>query len=106
MNHKSTLQEIFARNMKERRRLFKFTQAQLANEIGVSTSFITEIETGRKAPSFTTIEKLSRALKAPSWSFFCIYGSKIPENITEKEQLAFTLKNEITNKIDEIINTR
>lgn len=105
MNNKHRLQEIFARNLKERRKNFNLTQAQLASEISVSTSFITEIETGRKAPSFTTIEKLSCALKAPAWSFFCVYGDKIPEDISEKEQLAFTLKSAITEKIDEIINS-
>ena len=46
------LQDIFARNLKERRRKLALTQAQLARKIGVSTSFVTEIETSRKAPSF------------------------------------------------------
>ena len=41
------LQDIFARNLKERRRKLALTQAQLARKIGVSTSFVTEIEIGR-----------------------------------------------------------
>ena len=38
------LQDIFARNLKERRRKLSLTQAQLAENIGVSSSFVDEIE--------------------------------------------------------------
>lgn len=104
MKKKSNLQEIFAKNMKERRKYFKLTQLQLAEKIEVSTSFITEIETGRKSPSFSTIEKLSEALQLPSWAFFCNFGGKIPANIEGKEHLALILKTEISKKIDEIVS--
>lgn len=73
------LQDIFARNLKERRRKLSLTQAQLAEKIGVSTSFVTEIETSRKAPSFATIEKISAALDVPCWTFFCEDGDKLPQ---------------------------
>ena len=46
------LQDIFARNLKERRRKLSLTQAQLAERIGVSTSFVTRNRDIQKAPSF------------------------------------------------------
>ena len=104
MKEKSDLKSIFAKNLKTRRKRLGLTQAELAKQINVSTSFITEIENGRKAPSFSTIEKLSSILKAPCWSFFCEYGDKIDLNFEDKEKFSFQLKNEINNAIDEFLN--
>jgi transcriptional regulator with XRE-family HTH domain len=100
MARTSTLQDIFARNLKERRRKLALTQAQLAAKIGVSTSFVTEIETSRKAPSFATIEKIGRALDVPCWTFFCEDGDKLPNDVTVMDQFAYRLKQEINHVID------
>ncbi len=106
MDKEQNLKELFALNLKNRRKVFKLTQADLANKINVSTSFITEIESGRKAPSFSTIEKLSNVLEAPVWTFFCQNSEKININSTEKEKLTFELKNEIINSIDNFIKNK
>lgn len=103
MKDKSDLKNIFAKNLKIRRKRLELTQAELAKKINVSTSFITEIENGRKAPSFSTIEKLSSILEAPCWSFFCEYGDKIDLNVEDKEKFSFQLKNEISDAIDNFI---
>ncbi|HPZ15783.1 MAG TPA: helix-turn-helix transcriptional regulator [Sphaerochaeta sp.] len=94
------LQDIFARNLKERRRKLGLTQAQLARKIGVSTSFVTEIETSRKAPSFATIEKISNALDVPCWTFFCEDGDKLPNDVSSIDQFAYKLKQDISHVID------
>ncbi|HZJ88842.1 MAG TPA: helix-turn-helix transcriptional regulator [Sphaerochaeta sp.] len=98
------LQDIFARNLKERRRKLALTQAQLAEKIGVSTSFVTEIETSRKAPSFNTIEKISRALDVPSWTFFCEQGDLLPTAADGVDQFVYKLKQDINEVIDRNIN--
>ncbi|MFA5698590.1 MAG: helix-turn-helix transcriptional regulator [Sphaerochaeta sp.] len=95
-----TLQDIFARNLKERRRRLGLTQAKLAERIGVSTSFVTEIETSRKAPSFSTIEKIGRALEVPCWTFFCEDGDKFTGDVTVIDQFGYRLKQEIAKVID------
>lgn len=95
-----TLQDIFARNLKERRRQLGLTQAKLAELIGVSTSFVTEIETSRKAPSFSTIEKIGRALEVPCWTFFCENGDKFTSDVTVIDQFGYRLKQEIAKVID------
>ncbi|MDY4611350.1 MAG: helix-turn-helix transcriptional regulator [Sphaerochaetaceae bacterium] len=98
------LQDIFARNLKERRRKLGLTQAQLAEKIGVSTSFVTEIETSRKAPSFSTIERISNAMGAPSWTFFCENGDKLPGDCNATDQLAYKFKQQIGDLIDKFFH--
>jgi len=99
-----TLQDIFARNLKERRRKLGLTQAKLAGKIGVSTSFITEIETSRKAPSFSTIEKIGRALEVPCWTFFCEDVDKFTGDVTVMDQFAYRLKQDIAKVIDQSLS--
>ncbi|MCY1153504.1 MAG: helix-turn-helix transcriptional regulator [Sphaerochaetaceae bacterium] len=106
MSENNNLKNIFARNLKIRRKRHHLTQAELAKKIGISTSFITEIENGRKSPSFSTIEKLSKVLEAPSWSFFCEYGDKISLEEEKIAKLSLELKNEISSTIDEFIKNR
>jgi transcriptional regulator with XRE-family HTH domain len=98
------LQDIFARNMKERRKKLGLTQCELASKVGVSTSFITEIEIGRKSPSFINISKIADALEAPEWSLFVERGEKITKKSNSDAQLAITLKAALSDKIDEILN--
>ena len=104
MSEKLNLQDIFARNMKDRRKKLDLTQCELAAKVGVSTSFITEIEVGRKSPSFINISKISDALDAPAWSLFVDRGDKITKKSNSNEQLAITLKEALSSKIDEILN--
>lgn len=49
--------------IKEQRKKIKLTQLQLANEVGVSYKYISDVETGRKIPSDTLLTKLSKVLE-------------------------------------------
>ena len=103
MKKVSNLQQIFANNVKVRRKKNGLTQAELAKLIGVSTSFITEIETVRKAPSFATIEKIADVLETPAWALFSEYSEKIRNNEEGDEMLKFLLKNKINDAIEEVL---
>lgn len=103
MSQTGYLLSVFARNLKERRRKLRMTQAALAEKIGVSTSFITEIETTRKTPSFATIDKISKALQTPAWTFFCENGDQLPGNVTTVDQFGFMLKQQVSDVIDKVI---
>lgn len=46
---------------------------QLAELCNTSTSYIGEIETGRKFPSIEMIEKMASVLNVPAWAF--LYAS-------------------------------
>jgi len=52
MSKNVNLLSIFAKNMRGRRKKAKLTQKDLAIKCGISSSFITDIELGKKAPSF------------------------------------------------------
>ncbi len=104
MKRVSNLQEVFAENVKNRRKRKAMTQAELASAIGVSTSFITEIETVRKAPSFTTIEKIANALDTPAWTLFSTYSDKVKDKKEDGDEITrVLLKNKINDVIDEIL---
>ncbi len=104
MNKTTTLQQTFAENVKKRRKKKALTQADLALSIGVSTSFITEIETLRKAPSFSTIEKIAEVLETPAWTLFCEYSENIKDSEKKDERLKILLKNRINDAIEEVLN--
>lgn len=106
MRKNKDLKLIFAKNLKDKRKKQKLTQAELAKKIGVSPSFITEIENGRKAPSFTNIEKISNELNAPTWSFFIENENDFDINYSKKELNSFKLKTEINELIDIFFTTK
>jgi transcriptional regulator with XRE-family HTH domain len=55
----------FGKQLRRLRRSKDLTQEQLADNVGVSTEFISNIERGRNAPSFETLERLAGALNVP-----------------------------------------
>jgi transcriptional regulator with XRE-family HTH domain len=55
--------EKFGKKLRFFRRQKDLTQEQLAEAIGVSVEFISNIERGINAPSFETLEKLCEALQ-------------------------------------------
>lgn len=42
-----------------------WSKAQLASNSGVSNTYISELESGKKQPTITTIRKLAKALEVP-----------------------------------------
>ncbi len=104
MEKVSNLQVVFANNLKTRRKKAGLTQMALAEQIGVSTSFITEIETNRKAPSFQTIEKIAGALGVPAWTLFCEYSDNLRTNLSgSSDMIKLILKNKLSDAIEEVL---
>lgn len=66
----STLRNRFGKRLRKIRRNKDLTQEQLAEAVGVSVDFIGNIERGKSAPSFPTIEKLAEVLQVPIEDFF------------------------------------
>lgn len=94
--------DVFAANLKAIRKSAGMTQADLAATIGVSLSFLTDLECAKKAPSFQTLEKLSYALETPAWFFLCEKGNAASSGEARRNALAFRLKEQITGVIDDI----
>jgi transcriptional regulator with XRE-family HTH domain len=66
----STFRYRFGRRLRHIRRTQDMTQEQLAEAIGVSVRFLSNIERGINAPSFETLEKLIEALQVPPEELF------------------------------------
>ena len=57
-------------NIKERREQLGITQKELADKIGISQSFLCDIEQGRSKPSIDTAVKIADALDISDIKFF------------------------------------
>lgn len=79
--------ENVGNKIRERRNFLKVTQENLANDINVSASFISDIENGRRKMSLETMIKISIALKT-SLDYFIldnVKDVKIKNNIKYDE---------------------
>lgn len=53
---------LLATNLRRGRERLSFSQARVAEECGLSSGYISEIETGHKFPSAENLSKIARAL--------------------------------------------
>nr|AGS51894.1 DNA-binding protein [uncultured bacterium contig00002] len=65
-----TLKQIFIRNMKEFRKKEGISQMKLAEYLNASSTYIGEIEVGKKFPSIEMIERIAAVLKIEPFHFF------------------------------------
>lgn len=59
----SELRILFGKKLRALRRANDMTQENLAEKIGVSVEFVSNVERGINAPSFETLEKIAVVLK-------------------------------------------
>ena len=57
-------------NIKERREQLGISQKELAEKVGISKSFLCDIEQGRSKPSIDTALKIAEALNIDDIKFF------------------------------------
>ncbi len=57
-------------NVKKYRKLRKYTQARVAEEIGINRSLISKMETGKYLPTVTVLLEISRMLDIELICFF------------------------------------
>ena len=65
-----TLKQIFIRNLKEFRKNEGLSQMKLAEYCNTATSYIGDIEIGRRFPSIDLIEKIAVVLRIEPYQFF------------------------------------
>jgi len=65
-----TLKQIFIQNLKEFRKKEGLTQMKLAEYCNTATSYIGDIEIGRRFPSMEMIEKMANILRIEPYHFF------------------------------------
>lgn len=89
--------EDVGNKIRERRNFLKVTQENLANDINVSASFISDIENGRRKMSLETMIKISIALKT-SLDYFVLDNVK---DIKTKNNIKFDEQKNILETVDE-----
>ncbi len=75
--------EIFVENLKAIRKSKGLTQVMLAELADLSSGLIGDIESGRRNPTLTTIEKIALALNVPVQQLFYDPENSIPEDAYE-----------------------
>jgi len=66
----TSIQEIFAHNLKEKRQKSGLTQAKLAETVGVSTHHIAMMEIARHYPTLDLVERMAKALNIEIYELF------------------------------------
>ena len=69
-NKNMELREVFIDNIKKYRKQTKLSQMALAERCKTATSYIGEIEIGKKFPSIDMIQKIADALGVPPYKLF------------------------------------
>lgn len=64
------LRSVFIANIKKYRKEQNLSQMNLAEKVGTSTSYLGEIEIGKKFPSIEMIQKIADALNIPPFKLF------------------------------------
>ncbi|MEY9140404.1 MULTISPECIES: helix-turn-helix domain-containing protein [Mammaliicoccus] len=83
--------------IKEIRKQRKLTQQELADELKISRSYLSDIENGNKNPSIKTTEKLAKKLNVSVG--YLTSGNKMYSDLTEDEVTQQMIKmNKILNK--------
>jgi len=95
METETSLKEIFSKKLRENRRKCGFTQEKLAEIVGISTHYLSMLETGRNFPTSDTLESLASALEIPVYELF-IYDNSPKE---ELEQLKQSIVREINQTV-------
>lgn len=92
------LQQIFANNLRNYRKLNDLTQMQLSEKADISVGYLCDLESGKKWGTPETISKLSNALKINPYQFFL--NSSESKASFEKKQKLMTFSNNLKKLID------
>lgn len=94
--------EFLKRNVKDYRGKLELSQEQLAEKASISTSYITDIELGRRHPSLKTLIKLAEALNVETYQLLIN-----PKEISRKtlDDFSELLLKKFTNDIEEVKNS-
>jgi transcriptional regulator with XRE-family HTH domain len=100
------LRQIFINNLKEFRKKEGFTQMRLAELCNTSSSYIGEIEIGRKFPSTEMIEKIAEILRIEPYHLFKNSMEKYGNSEVDSAYplLPKSMKTEIRGKIDLLVS--
>ncbi|WP_318659970.1 helix-turn-helix transcriptional regulator [Treponema sp.] len=94
------VRQTFIQNLKYYRKQAGLTQEKLAESIGMSTSYIGDMEARERFPSAETIDKIAEALNIPVSVLFNEKSSPDSLNSAFAKTYASTLQDELSKKIN------
>ena len=95
----TSVRDIFAHNLKKKRKNSGFSQEQLAEMVGVSTHHIAMMEIARHSPTLDLVERIAKALNIEIYELF-INPLSPPE---EMERLYQTVAKNIEHVVGEAV---
>lgn len=102
------IRHTFIQNMKFYRKKAGLTQEKLAEAIGMSTSYIGDMEARERFPSAETIDKIANALNIKTEILFCEFDEqeRLSNSITEivKQKYVSTIHQELISKVTKVID--
>jgi transcriptional regulator with XRE-family HTH domain len=107
-----TLKQVFIKNLREFRKKEGLSQMKLAEYCDTATSYIGDIEIGRRFPSMELIEKIADILRIEPYRFFINQNdvNADTENIfpllpnSMKKQITTQIKTQINRSTSEILS--
>ena len=100
-NKMTNLRSLFAKNLKEKRKICGLTQAKLAEKVNVSTHHIAMIELARNFPASELIERIASALNIEIFELFLEEKLSIH---TDLENLRMKIKNDMQELLNDYFN--
>lgn len=76
--------KLFGRRLKVLRKANKLNQAELAEKVGIETKYLSNIETGRRSPSFEKIVALADALQVPVSALFSFDHDEVDPKVLKR----------------------
>jgi transcriptional regulator with XRE-family HTH domain len=93
------IKEIFADNLRKKRRKRRLTQEKLAEKAEMSLQYLALLEMGRKFPSGEMLEKLAIALDIETYELLAV----APSATNELERLHQTIITDMKQIVKEVI---
>lgn len=91
--------KLLGKRIKELRRNKGYTQEQLSELVGIETSSLSGIESGRFFPSLHVLDKMANVLRIQLADFFNFFTVDIPENLDEEISNMIALQDSNNKKI-------
>jgi transcriptional regulator with XRE-family HTH domain len=96
------LRKVLASNMKRYRKARGLSQAKLAEIIDISENYIAMIESARRFPSLSMLERIARALQVDPLELFSINPAKSPEKKALQAKILADIEQILTLRLEEM----
>ena len=97
----TNLRKVLAVNLKLFRKNLGLTQANLAEMANVTDNYIALIETGRRFPSVSMLERIAKALQKDTLELFSVKSAELPKKEILKKTILSDIEYILTIRLNE-----